>query len=150
MNSITVALIREWTGCTNKIQRYKVKQGLKFRIHDVDGNTTTKISKIRKALTTNIQDLGLSFCVNHRNDYLQDVEILIWYNDDDGSTVPKDLGKGPDTGPTKRLTIQQHIEVAAYYNWVNSGRPHGTDQDDWVTAESQVMGSIKTYGLIEI
>ena len=41
----------------------------------------------------------------------------------------------PRPEPSKPASSSKDVEVAAYYNWINRGCPHGDDQKDWFEAQ---------------
>ncbi len=40
----------------------------------------------------------------------------------------------------KKLISENDVRLAAYYNWLNSGRPEGAALDNWVSARRQLEG----------
>ncbi|NTU53447.1 MAG: DUF2934 domain-containing protein [Chlorobiaceae bacterium] len=39
--------------------------------------------------------------------------------------------------PAKSEVLDEHIQVAAYFRWVDRGMPFGTPEEDWNEAEKQ-------------
>jgi hypothetical protein len=62
----------------------------------------------------------------------------------DGSTVPtkKIAAKKKAIATTEQVQIaasHHDIEALAYHLWVQRGREHGGDAQDWLTAEQQLL-----------
>ena len=54
--------------------------------------------------------------------------------------TPAPKGKTPKE---EEKPVQENIEVAAYYHWLNRGCPHGDSLTDWVEVEIQMKKGSK-------
>jgi len=55
----------------------------------------------------------------------------------------KEIKIPPTLDATEEAATRQQIQEKAYFNWINRGRVHGDDTNDWLEAEQQMVDSLR-------